>query len=63
MADPLATLVAEATVRIRIHETDAPGSAAAILADLTATWELDGNGLRRLVITAPWETDPRADTR
>jgi hypothetical protein len=42
---------------------DAPGVVQALLLDLTATWELDGSGLRRLVLTCPWETDPTADTR
>lgn len=42
---------------------DAPALAAAVLDGYTATWERDGNGLRRLVLTGTWETDPEADTR
>jgi hypothetical protein len=67
--DPLATLAAETLVHARIDEaedrwgSDTAALAAAILVDLTATWELDGHGLRRLVLTCPWETDPGADTR
>lgn len=67
--DPLALLAAETMVRTRLDEdaerwgSDTASATRALLTDVTVTWELDGHGLRRLVLTCPWETDPRADMR
>lgn len=70
MTDPLATLAAEQHAAVRIREwdggdwrVDESAIATAVLDGYTATWERDGNGLRRLVLTGTWETDPEADLR